>query len=306
MVTNDSLEAWIRMACLLEATARKPGNVHPGAAFSDLSYRDFVLSANVVAPILAQTPESGVGTAVLQAVEATQAAAGTNTNLGICLLLAPLAAVPREFALSAGIGQVLNGLTRADAALVYRAIRAAHPGGMGQVDEQDVSQEPTEALRDVMRLAAGRDRVAEQYVTEFALVLEFGVPLLSRQPNFESEWETVIVGLHLYLMAEFPDTLIARKCGLPEAVASAQRARHVLDAGWLKTQAGRTALSQFDRWLRGNGHRRNPGTTADLVTACLFAAMRDGVIPAPPLDSIQAHAARIAEQSPIAGQRERD
>ena len=33
------------VACVWEATARKPGNVHPAAAFADCSYLDFVLSA---------------------------------------------------------------------------------------------------------------------------------------------------------------------------------------------------------------------------------------------------------------------
>ena len=41
------------------------------------------------------------------------------------------------------------------------------------------------------------------------------------------------------------------------------------------------AIADFDAWLRADGHRRNPGTTADLVTASLFAALRDGMIAVP-------------------------
>ena len=37
----------------------------------------------------------------------------------------------------------------------------------------------------------------------------------------------------------------------------------------------------LDLWLRSEGHSRNPGATADLVTAALFAALRDGTIPLP-------------------------
>ena len=33
--------------------------------------------------------------------------------------------------------------------------------------------------------------------------------------------------------------------------------------------------------LRSRGNQLNPGTTADLVTAALFAALRDGTIPLP-------------------------
>jgi triphosphoribosyl-dephospho-CoA synthase len=78
-------------------------------------------------------------------------------------------------------------------------------------------------------------------------------------------------------MAAYPDTLIARKRGPAEAEESARRARAVLAAGWPAAPA-RAALAALDRWLRAVGHQRNPGTTADLVTACLFAALRDGTM----------------------------
>jgi triphosphoribosyl-dephospho-CoA synthase len=47
----NNLAALIESACLMEATARKPGNVHPGASFADLCHRDFVVSAGAVAPM---------------------------------------------------------------------------------------------------------------------------------------------------------------------------------------------------------------------------------------------------------------
>ena len=39
--------------------------------------------------------------------------------------------------------------------------------------------------------------------------------------------------------------------------------------------------SEFDDWLRDPGRPLNPGTTADLVTAALYAALRDGTISLP-------------------------
>ena len=101
----------IRRACLWEATARKPGNVHPQAAFEDLCYQDFVESADAAAPCLALTAYVGVGEAVRNAVRATRERVRTNTNLGISLLLAPLAAVPGKVSISQGIWQVLRSLT---------------------------------------------------------------------------------------------------------------------------------------------------------------------------------------------------
>src|SRR4051794_27956120 len=91
-VRTRSLAECAWLACVLEATARKPGNVHPQASFDDLTYDDFIGSAALVAPIIGRTAELGVGAAVLAAIEATHARARRNSNLGIALLMAPLAA----------------------------------------------------------------------------------------------------------------------------------------------------------------------------------------------------------------------
>jgi triphosphoribosyl-dephospho-CoA synthase len=268
-------EALLRHACRLEVLARKPGNVHPEVSFPDLTCDDFLRSAEIVSPILAAAPVLGVGPAILDAVTRTQAILGRNTNLGIVLLLAPLAAVPRERKLADGIAAVLAGTTVDDARLVYRAIRTATPGGMGHVAEQDIAAEPTLPLVDVMRLAAGRDRIAFQYAHNFRDIFEIAVPALLHWSQRTIDWETAVIGLHLALMASIPDTLIARKCGPEVATESARRAAHVLEDGWPDTSAGLGSYRELDTWLRSDGHRRSPGTTADLVAATLFAALRD-------------------------------
>jgi triphosphoribosyl-dephospho-CoA synthase len=265
----------IRRACVLEAAAAKPGNVHPGAAFADLTYADFVRSAEAVAPVLVRAAELGVGRAVFEAVEATRAVVRSNTNLGIVLLLAPLAAVPLERTLKDGIGDVLQQLTRDDAAWVYRAIRLVQPGGLGSAESEDIASEPSGTLREVMQLAADRDGVATQYANNFAWVLDEGAPFLIASPNFVTDPEQAIIELQLRLLAAHPDTLIARKCGTVMAEEVSQRAQNVLNVGGIQTDIGRTELAEFDLWLRADGNRRNPGTTADLIAACLFAALRD-------------------------------
>src|SRR5262245_39419818 len=89
-------------ACLLEATARKPGNVHRYRDFDDTTYLDFALSAAAAAPAIEAAAGRRVGATVLEAVTATRRVSAANTNLGIVLLLAPLAAVPRELPLCEG------------------------------------------------------------------------------------------------------------------------------------------------------------------------------------------------------------
>jgi triphosphoribosyl-dephospho-CoA synthase len=223
-----------------------------------------------------------VGRAVGLAIEATRGVVSSNTNLGMVLLLAPLAAVPEGIGLEEGIGAVLEGLTVEDARQVYRAIRIAQPGGLGEVGEQDVAGEPTVTLREAMRMAAGRDAVALQYANGYAEVFGVGLPALRGALDRGRALETAIVAAHLALMAKHPDTLIARKRGLAVAEEAARRAAGVLEGGWPEGAGGR--LEDLDAWLRADGHARNPGATADLVTAALFAALRDGTIglPRPP------------------------
>jgi triphosphoribosyl-dephospho-CoA synthase len=270
------------LACIWEVTARKPGNVHRNADFDDESYLDFLVSAAAVAPVLAEASLKRVGATVLEAVRARRQVTHSNTNLGILLLLAPMAAVPREQDLRSGLARILKGLDVEDARLAYQAIRLAAPGGLGSVGEQDVAAEPTQTLREVMALAAERDLIALQYTNDFREVFETGLPVLTRLLETQGSLESAIVGCHLHLMAFHPDSLIARKRGRQEAEEASRRANVVLDSGGPGSQKGEDAFLDLDRWLREDGHQRNPGTTADLVTACLFAALRNGTITLPP------------------------
>jgi triphosphoribosyl-dephospho-CoA synthase len=176
----------------------------------------------------------------------------------------------------------LAGLTVADAGAAYEAIRLARPGGLGRAAEQDVRDEPTQTLRDVMTLAAGRDRIARQYATEFSDVFDVGLPALIDELGTAADLESAIIGCQLRLLGAFPDSLIARKRGTDEAEEASRRAAAVLAAGGWHTRDGRRASAAFDAWLREVGHARNPGTTADLLTACLFAALREGRLSWPP------------------------
>lgn len=286
----------IELACLMEATARKPGNVHPGASFVDLDYADFAHAAAAIAPVIATATPDTIGTTVLRAIQATHSSARSNINLGIVLLLTPLAAVPRDQSLAVGLPAVLSNMTRHDAAEVYRAIRLAVPGGMGQVDDQDVAIEPSQTLREVMQLAADRDLIAAQYADGYQLVQSLADRL---QHHWQVEittlprWEQAVITTFLELLADHPDSLIARKNGIDIARTAQHHAAAVLKAGGLATIEGYAALQQFDAWLRADGHRRNPGTSADLIAAALFYALREGHFVPPTKAEVRSHVAVI-------------
>lgn len=261
-----------QVARILEATARKPGNVHRFADFEDCTYVDSLLGATALAGPLDRARTIGVGGTVLEAVEATRRVSATNTNLGTILLLAPLAAVPDGDDLRAGVARVLAGLTVEDARRAYQAIRLARPADLGSVPDHDVVTEPTCSLLDAMRLAADRDLVARQYANGYAEVFDAGVPLLRQGLEAGLSLEAAILTAFVVLLGRYPDTLIARRLG-PEAASEVmRRAAETFASG---------RLAEFDAYLRAGGHARNPGAMADLIAATLYVALHDGIIPLP-------------------------
>ena len=278
MTSPGEIAAAATLACVLEAHAPKPGNVSPGHDFADVGYVDFVASAAAIGAPFARVAERPLGALVREAVEATASWAPSNTNLGIVLLLAPLAKAalgPND--LRSNLAGLLDETTVDDAREVYAAIRLANPGGLGRAANQDVAREPTLPLREVMRLAADRDGIAREYDTVFAATFDTGVPALRQARADGLGWDDAIVETFLTLLAAAPDTHIARRAGLDRAASVSRLAVTVLAEGGVRTDAGRQSVARFDRSLRDERHAANPGTTADLTAAALFVLLlKDG------------------------------
>jgi triphosphoribosyl-dephospho-CoA synthase len=268
-----------QLACVLEVSAEKPGNITPSHDFDDTTFEDMLRSGIALGAELERAGERPVGATVLAAVRASRDAAGANTNLGIALLLAPLArAAPGDGQLRERLSEVLRALTVDDARDAYAAIRLAGPGGLDEPVEHDVRDEPHVTLREAMAAAAQRDTIASEYVTDHAVTFELGLPALADALGDGLPARDAIVELSLQLLAAVPDTLIARKRGAEAASRVAAGARDVLESGGVRSARGRAALAGFDASLRQDGNALNPGTTAALVTAVLFVALLEGVL----------------------------
>lgn len=268
------------MACMLEASAPKPGNVSPGRHFHHMRYEDFIASALAAGPELAQAGARPLGATILAAVRATRRRTSTNTNLGILLLFAPLIAAARRLGdtadrtdLRLALGAVLRESTVEDAIAVYAAIREANAGGMGTTGEQDLSGEPTVTLLEAMRLAAERDDIAAEYAGDFALTFGAGAPAIRHARAAGLNWDDAVVETFLTLLASRPDTLIARKLGTASAEKISRRAAAILASGGVRSQEGRELLPAFDADLRDPQNSRNPGTTADLTAAAVLVVL---------------------------------
>lgn len=286
MRNNLSVGQAATLACVLEVTAPKPGNVHRAADFADCTLNDFLASAVAIGPTMDAACRVSVGETVLLSIEATRSVTNTNTNLGMVLLLSPLAATRDSTAIRDELGRVLANLTADDAKNVYAAIRLARPGGIQSSPQiaRDMDVNQSDAPKDLlaaMRAAASYDMIAKQFANNFSDVFEKIVPWLTDNP--ESSMTDRIIRTHLRLMSEFPDSLIRRKCGESIAAESARRAAHVLDCLPNGDEVYNAALADFDFWLRSDGNQRNPGTTADLIAAGLFVALRENLI-RPPFD----------------------
>lgn len=273
-LTSERIASNFHEACLAELEALKPGNVHRFANGHNMSVGDFEKSAAAAAPAMG-APGLSVGERIEAAVEATREAVGQNTNLGIVLLAAPLAQAaldPSGHSLEDRLKGVLGSLTVEDACAAYRAIRLAEPGGLGQAPHHDVAAEPGVTLYEAMQAAETRDRIAWNYTHGFVDVFELGLKWLDGGTKRWGQVAWVTTYVYLGFLAHIPDTLIERKFGGAAASQVRDEARPI-EAGLSHCHdphdmAG--PLTAFDASLKERG--LNPGTSADLTVATLFAA----------------------------------
>lgn len=259
-------------ACELDVTALKPGNVRVGIHAHGMSSDDFVHSAQASAPALSQ-PGASIGRRVLEAVRNTQRVVHCNTNLGIVLLAAPLfCAAEAGGALRSALVRLLSELDREDASLVYQAIRLARPGGLGTAHRHDVTSEPTVTLLEAMREAQERDSIARQYAQGYRDVFDLGLAQWRHAvQRFEQEhWATTY--LYLVYLSTWRDSLIERKFGAATAQTVSDQARelHSQLSSYSHLEDIKPRLLSWDETLRRDG--LNPGTSADLTVATVFAA----------------------------------
>lgn len=263
----------MRDSFLNEINALKPGNVSQYADGHDMSYGDFVVSADVSTPILCNKG-LGLGERVLRSVEATKDKVGCNTNLGMLLLFSPVIKSYESMA-NAVLSQndlkfTLEHMTRADAKYVYQGISLAKPGGLGRVEKHDVNFTPDIKLLEAMESAADRDLVARQYVTGYEDVYKVGLSCLG---EFDKRWNSVewaTVACYLSFMASYPDSHIRRKFGDEIAMRIQNRTVSVMERfkNNKNPAAAMSELLEYDKELKDSNI--NPGTCADLTAVSLL------------------------------------
>ena len=270
------------LACILEATARKPGNVHPVRDFDDAHYLDFVLSALLLDPLLnpAAIRTLGVGAAVLRRRrgDAAPSSATTRTSAWSCCS-SPLAAVRDRDDPRAGVGRVLGPLTVEDAESRLRgdparpARRARHGDRAGRLP----ASRPSRSWR---RCGWPPTATRSPASTRPTTPTSSSWPCPPSAPRWPpaGRLELAIVHVHLVLMAERPDTLIPASAARPSP-PSRPAAPPTSSAPAGPTPPARsTSCEPSTPGSAATATRRNPGATADLIAATLSVALRIGTI----------------------------
>jgi triphosphoribosyl-dephospho-CoA synthase len=273
--TSAQLVAAYKNACMAELQALKPGNVHAFADGHGMTIYDFINSADASATLIAQA-DCSVGERIFNAIEATQSAVGLNTNLGLVLLCAPIihAALQRTEAqtLPQSLMHILTLLTIDDARLAGQAIVLANPAGLGSATENDVHQQPSVTLLQMMQSAQSRDRIAWQYSHDFSDIFDYG---LTRYAEALKRWENqawATTALYLGFMANLLDSHIVRKYGDDLAKLVMAEAQ-VLEIEYWAIDNPKLIQQKLLEWDASLKLRKiNPGTSADLTVATLLAS----------------------------------
>lgn len=281
MIQPEQLSELYCQACEIELQAFKPGNVSIYAEGHDMTVADFRTSAKVSARPLCN-PDYCLGEKIFYAVKSTREAVGCNTNLGILLLCAPLiqavAMMRAGGSLRQALHHVLATTTREDADWVFQAIALASPGGLGQAEQQDVRTEATVTLTEAMRLAADKDRIALQYLTDYQDIFDFAILTYYNRLNLWGSKSWSAVAVYVDLLSRFPDSHIERKygnqysatiartmAGLSKMLNEIENPEHLMPL-----------LYKIDRELKSRGV--NPGTTADMTVATVLAVFLEDII----------------------------
>jgi len=259
--TRSKLKKHYLHTCKLDILSLKPGNVSVYSGVKDLTESDFLRSADASAEPITN-PAATLGERIFTATQATQSAVGTNTKF----------AQHDGEAIRPALENVLLKTSVDDARYTYRAIRLANPGGMGEKDNQDISEEPNVSLLNTMEIAKEWDQIAVQYSNNFDEIFNFGVPRYEKLIEKWNDEKWATTGVFMSFLAHYPDSLIERKYGLLKAREISDMISDLEMELYRSDSPGRyeAQLLEIDRQLKRN--LINPGTSADLTAASIFAA----------------------------------
>jgi len=309
---SNHIASCLELAILLESSAHKPGNVSVVTNFESTRYEHFLASAVAATPSFRLAAERGIGVSKGE-IRANEVGIGQiirdcvknihnwqhggNTLLGTVILLSPIAVaagmssdeknVFDNAEIRKNLKQIVEATTPEDAVELYEAIRIADPSGLGKVSDLDVNSPDSNrkildkkiSLYQIFEIAAEYDRICSEWVNNYTITFDFSHPYLSEQIKKTNDVSRAIIQTFLKVLAEYPDTFIARKTSFEKAKKVSIKAAQILELGALETPVGKQSLGKFDEELRRKSNLLNPGTTADMIVAALALCVLNGYRP---------------------------
>lgn len=282
----DEIAKIAQIASVLEVSGYpKPGNVHRTRDYDDMVFEDFLISGIVIGDSIREActdvdiENPKLGKYILQAVGETDRWIKNNTNLGIVMMITPIAvaaAISDSFDdIRQNIKLLMGNTSVDDACDLYDAINIADAGGMGDQDEYDVAsdnaknelRQNNQTMYDVLKISAPWDMLAREMTSDMPAVFEIGYPTYHELKEGKSQNHSCLLTF-LTILSHVPDTLISRKYGDEEALKISLMTRDLLKMKDSPDFIDR--VSEFDDYMFKNKY--NPGTTADLTAASIFVS----------------------------------
>ncbi|CAJ38111.1 triphosphoribosyl-dephospho-CoA synthase [Methanocella arvoryzae] len=265
------------LAMALEVSGTpKPGNIDRDHDYADTKYEDFIAAAIGVYPVMERAVRSdGIGQLILDACEeSTSWQQGGNTHFGAYILLFPLikAATSNFHDLQNTAINIVRETTVEDAVQFYRAFGKVQVKMKGS-EELDVADEKSlDEIRQreltlfgIMDMSSKKDMVAREWTNGFSR--SFKAAELIYERRLTGTLNDAIVLTYLDLLADEPDTFIAKKYDLEKAVYVQGLA--------IDVQERRMTLTELSNRLYRE--KINPGSTADIIIAGIFIALLRGM-----------------------------
>ncbi len=275
-----------QLALLLEVCGTpKPGNVDRHRDLPGLRFEHFLSGAVGALPGLRSATDGsvGVGMAFERAVAGMATQRGGNTQFGALLLVVPLlratGRADGDALERSAVESVIDGTTVADAAAFYRAFDhvdvfvADPPAGASPLDVRRGSEaipaleERGLTLAEVLAMGVPGDDVAREWTTGFERSFRAASLLASSTGPIERRTSETFCEL----LADRPDTLVAKKHGEAVATEVSDRAASILEGEPEGFEHVEAAIETFADDLVAR--EINPGTTADITAAGLFIAL---------------------------------
>ena len=276
-----------QMACSLEVSSFKPGNVHRYRDFPDIKYHHFLTSGIAFGDVVyrASQDKENIGKYIKMAVIQSRKWSPSNANLGIIMLHIPIAMGAGSIdnfdsdMLRREMINLVRNTTVEDSLNVYDAINIAMPNLNPPKRGPDVKEEDAKkrlieenlTLYDVFKISAEWDNISREWAEGFKITFE-GYELLKNYYQEDRDINWAITKTYIHILSKYPDTLIARKNNLEVSKEVSRIAREIRENGFKKED-----IKRFDAYLSRDGNKLNPGTTADLIAGSLMIFLLDRI-----------------------------